>query len=78
MTLRRNAIDITLFDHYSLASIMRLNDMKQNTHSPTKWILLITLVISIIMLAFTAHAFNKAARGDHCDFQAYYVAAKAL
>ena len=52
--------------------------MKQNTHSPTKWILLITLVISIIMLAFTAHAFNKAARGDHCDFQAYYVAAKAL
>ncbi|MEI6787451.1 MAG: glycosyltransferase family 87 protein [bacterium] len=52
--------------------------MKKTNNSPTKWILLITLVISIMMLAFTAHAFKKAARGDHCDFQAYYVAAKAL
>jgi Glycosyltransferase family 87 len=52
--------------------------MKQSSISPQKWILLISLVISTMMLAFTAHAFKKAARGDLCDFQAYYVAAKAL
>lgn len=42
------------------------------------WLALIIVIMSALMIAFTAHAFSKAKRGDVCDFQAYYVAATAL
>jgi len=38
----------------------------------------IIIVVSALMIAFTAHAATKAGRNDVCDFQAYYVAATAL
>jgi hypothetical protein len=52
--------------------------MKRFAISPGLCITLIALIISILMIAFTAHAFMKASRGNLCDFQVYYVAAKAL
>ena len=38
----------------------------------------ITVAACILMISFAAHAVSKASRGDVSDFQAYYVAAKAL
>ena len=42
------------------------------------WMAVIIVILSALMISFTAHAFSKAARGNVSDFQAYYVAAKAL
>jgi len=51
--------------------------MKSNKTSEI-WQAIIITLLSALLISFTAHAAQKAARGDISDFQAYYVAATAL
>lgn len=50
----------------------------KSDRTSTVWMVLIISIVSALMIAFTAHAASKAARGDISDFLAYYTAATAL
>lgn len=52
--------------------------MKLGNVSPRVWIVLITLILGGMLLAFSIHSFQKARRGNVSDFEAYYTAATAL
>jgi len=52
--------------------------MKLSGISPKTLITLAAIISCVMMIAFTAHAFKKAARGDISDFNAYYAATTAL